>query len=122
MSAELSNRVLFFNLWWKALDEKNVLRLMAGTGDYCYWLEEMRHFKPYTLSEAEEKIINIKDVTGSRALTMLYDSFTNRYMFKLPVDGKEKEVTRGELMTYVRMPDANLRARAYQELYRVYGS
>jgi oligoendopeptidase F len=122
MSAELSNRILFFNLWWKALDEKEVKRLMAGTGDYRYWLEEMRHFKPYTLSEAEEKIINIKDVTGSRALTMLYDAFTNRYMFKLSVDSKEKEVTRGELMTYVRMPDSNLSAQAYQELYRVYGN
>ena len=122
MSAELSNRVLFFSLWWKALDEKVAISLMAGTGDYRYWLEEMRHFKPYTLSEAEEKIINIKDVTGSRALTMLYDSFTNRYMFNLLVDGKIKEVTRGELMTCVRMPDADLRAQAYQELYRVYGA
>ena len=122
MSAELSNRILFFTLWWKALDEKDAECLMKGTGDYRYWLEEMRHFKPYTLSEAEEKIINIKDVTGSRALTMLYDAFTNRYMFKLTVGGKQKEVTRGELMTYVRMPDANLRAQAYQELYRVYGN
>ncbi|MDP2965795.1 MAG: M3 family oligoendopeptidase [Pelolinea sp.] len=122
MSAELSNRILFFTLWWKALDENDATRLMKDTGDYRYWLEEMRHFKPYTLSEAEEKIINIKDVTGSRALTMLYDAFTNRYMFKLTVDGKEKEVTRGELMTYVRMPDANLRTQAYQELCRVYGN
>jgi len=38
------------------------------------------------------------------------------------VDGKEKEMTRGEIMTYVRMPDANLRAQAYQELYRVYSN
>ena len=29
--------------------------------------------------------------------------------------------TRGELMVYVRMADADLRAGAYQELYRVYG-
>ena len=122
MSAELSNRILFFTLWWKALDEEDASRLMKGTGDYHYWLEEMRHFKPYTLSEVEEKIINIKDVTGSRALTMLYDAFTNRYMFNLTVDGKEKEMTRGELMTYIRMPDANLRAQAYQELYCVYGN
>ena len=82
----------------------------------------MRNFKPYTLSEPEEKVINIKDVTGSRALNMLYDAYTNRYMFKLEVDGKEKEMTRGELMSYVRRPDADLRARAYQALYRVYGN
>lgn len=122
LSADLSNRILFFNLWWKALNDAAAEKLMKDSGDYRYWLEEMRHFKPYTLSEPEEKVINIKDVTGSRALNMLYDAYTNRYMFKLEVDGKEKEMTRGELMSYVRRPDADLRARAYQALYRVYGN
>jgi len=121
LAAELSNRVLFFSLWWKSLEHDAAQKLMEGTGDYHYWLEEMRHFKPYTLSEPEEKIINIKDVTGSSALTMLYDSFTNRYTFRITVEGEEKELTRGELMSYVRMPDADLRAQAYRELYRVYG-
>jgi oligoendopeptidase F len=122
LSAELSNRVLFFNLWWKSLSDDVAEKLMKDTGDYRYWLEEMRHFKPYTLTEPEEKVINIKDVTGSRALTMLYDAYTNRYTFKIEVDGKEKEITRGELMSYVRRPEADLRASAYQELYRVYGN
>ena len=34
---------------------------------------------------------------------------------------KVKELTRGELMSYVRQHDPNLRAQAYQELYKVYG-
>ena len=121
LNAELSNRTLFFSLWWKSLDDSQAGRLMQDAGDYRYWLEEMRHFKPYTLSEPEEKIINIKDVTGSNALVVLYDTITNRYTFQVTVDGKQKELTRGELMTYVRMPDPDLRANAYRELYRVYG-
>lgn len=121
LSAEVSNRVLFFSIWWKSLDDKNTKILMKSTGDYLYWLEEMRHFKPYTLTDPEEKIINIKDVTGSSALVTLYDAFTNRYTFNINVDGEDKELTRGELMTFVRMSDSDLRARAYQELYRVYG-
>nr|MBP6086941.1 M3 family oligoendopeptidase [Pelolinea sp.] len=40
----------------------------------------------------------------------------------IEVDGEEKEMTREELMSYVRKPNAELRARAYQELYRVYGN
>jgi oligoendopeptidase F len=122
LSAEVSNRILFFSLWWKAVNGKTAKRLMDGTGDYFYWLEEMRHFKPYTLSEPEEKIINIKDVTGSSALINLYDSLTNRYTYNLTIDGERKELTRGELMSYVRMPKAEIRAQAYQELYRVYGN
>ena len=119
--ATLQNRTLFFSLWWKDLDDENAARLMSEAGDYRYWLEEMRHFKPHTLSEPEEKIINIKNVTGVNALGNLYDSITNRYTFKLQVDGEVKELTRGELMVYVRQHDADLRAAAYQELYRVYG-
>jgi oligoendopeptidase F len=121
-AAEMQNRTLFFSLWWKGLDDVNAERLMAAAGDYRYYLEAMRHFKPHTLSEAEEKIINIKDVTGVGALETLYDAITNRYVFRLEVDGETKELTRGQLMAYVQGSDPDLRARAYQELYRVYGN
>jgi oligoendopeptidase F len=119
--AEMQNRTLFFNLWWKDLDDANAQRLMDASGDYRYYLEEIRHFKPHTLSEAEEKVINLKDVTGSAALVNLYDAVTNRYVFKLEVNGEVKELTRAQLQPYIQGPDADLRARAYQELYRVYG-
>ena len=119
--ADFENRSMFFSLWWKALDDENANRLLEGSGDYRYWLEQIRSLKPYTLSEAEEKIINIKNVTGSSAMDMLYDSITNRYVFKVEVDGEIKEMTRGELMIYARSADPEMRKRAYQELYRVYG-
>jgi len=119
--AEMENRVLFFELWWKELDDENAQRLMGASGDYNYYLEKIRHFKPHTLGEPEEKVINLKNVTGSNALITLYDSITNRYVFKVEVDGEVKELTRGELMALVRGPNPNLRAAAYQELYKVYG-
>jgi oligoendopeptidase F len=119
--AQISNRTLFFSLWWKSLEEDEAEQLMVNSGDYRYWLEEMRHFKPHTLTEPEEKVINIKDVTGVRAIVNLYNTLTNRYVFRLEVDGEIKELTRGELMVFVRSYDPKLRASAYQELYRVYG-
>ncbi len=118
--AEMVNQTIFFNLWWKALDDENAQRLLTASGDYNYWLVAMRNFKDFTLSEPEEKIINIKDVTGVNALNMLYDSITNRYSFEIEVDGEEKELTRGELSALVREPDPDLRARAYQTLFSVY--
>lgn len=120
-NAGIENRTLFFSLWWKALDDGNAARLMENSGEYRYWLEEMRNFKPHTLSEPEEKIINIKDVTGTNAIKTIYETITNRYAFKLQVDGEEKELTRGELMVYVQQHNPELRAAAYQELYRIYG-
>ena len=120
-AAEMTNRTLFFNLWWKALPQEKAQLLIKNSGDYAYWLEAIRLFIPHTLSEAEEKIINTKNVTGVSALQMVYSSITNRYVFKITVDGEEKSLTRGELMMYVRNADPEIRAAAYQELYRVYG-
>ena len=119
--AVMQNRTLFFSLWWKELDDANAKLLMADADDYGYWLEEMRHFKPHTLSEPEEKIINIKNTTGANAMQTLYDTITNRYVFKMEVEGQTKEMTRGELMVYARHHDPDLREKAYRELYRVYG-
>lgn len=118
----VSNRVLFFDLWWKGLEEEPAKRLMASSFDYRYWLEEMRNFKPHTLSEPEEKIINIKDVTGSNALVTLYDAITNRYVFKMDVDGETQEITRGQLGAYYYSTEPDQRAQAYQELFRVYAA
>jgi oligoendopeptidase F len=119
--ARAQNRTLFFSLWWKGLDNTHARRLMKAAGDTRYWLEEMRHFKPHTLSEPEEKIVNLKDVTGASALQTLYETITNKLAFTLEVDGEKKTLTRDALAMYVRDPRAELRAAAYQELYRVYG-
>ena len=110
--AEKSNKTMFFELWWKALDARNAERLLKASGDYRYWLEQMRNFKPYTLTEAEEKIINLKNVTGSTVLNTLYDSITNRYVFKLTVDGKERDDA--WRLCARRGNDPILRAKAYQ--------
>jgi len=119
--AYLENKTLFFVLWWKNLPEEVAVRYIKEAGDYRYWLEEMRHFKPHTLSEDEEKVINIKNTTGIQALQNLYDAITNRYVYHIVVDGEEKELTRGELMVYARHPEAEVRAIAYKELYRIFG-
>jgi len=121
-AAEMQNRTLFFSLWWKDVDDQNAKRLMDAAGDYRYYLEEMRHFKPHTLSEPEEKILNLKNVTGASALNTLYDSITNRYVFKFEVNGEVKEMTAGELQTYRNSTDPDERARSYQEQFRVFSA
>lgn len=121
-AAEMQNRTLFFSLWWKEVDDANAKRLMDASGDYRYYLDEIRHFKPYTLSEAEEKIVNLKNVTGASALNTLYDSITNRYVFKFEVNGEVKELTAGELQAYRNSADPDERARSYQEQFRIFGA
>ena len=116
----LQNRLVFFDLWWQSVDENNANRLMAGTGTLRYHLETIRRFKPHTLSEPEEKIVNIKNITGRSAVHSLYDVVTNAFTFTLTVNGKRKTMTREELTAYLRHAQGRLREAAYRELYRVY--
>jgi len=118
--AGIENRTLFFSLWWKALDDENAKRLMDVAGDFRYYLEALRLYKPHTLSEAEEKIVNIKNVTGVNALGNLYDAITNRYAFKLQVGKKELELTAAELFSYRYSTDPAMRAASYQSQFKVY--
>jgi len=120
-SAEIENRTLFFKLWWKGLASKAAERLLEEAGDFRYWLEAMRLQSPYTLSEPEEKIVNLKDVNGVSALVTIYTAITNRFVFELEVDGETKELSRDGVMMYARSPKAEVRKAAYQSLFKVYG-
>jgi len=120
MEAGFTNRMLFFDLWWQKLDDANAARLLAAAGDYAYHLESLRRFKDHALSEPEEKIINVKSVTGRRALVGLYDILTSGLAYRLTIHGKARVLTREDLLVYVRDPDAGVREAAYRELYRVF--
>jgi oligoendopeptidase F len=116
----LSNRVMFFDIWFKDLPDEIAARLISGTEKNKYFLESLRRFKPYTLSEVEEQLLNIKDINGIDALVNLYEMITNRFMFNLEVDGELKTLTRDSLSSYYFSASADLRKAAYQEFYRVY--
>ena len=117
---EAGNRTLFFSLWFKDLPEDAAQRLIDASGDLKYFLESVRRFQPYTLSEPEEKIVNVKDVNGIDALVNVYEMVTNRFSFTLEVDGEQKTLTRDQLTAYYHHPSPDVRAATYQELYRVF--
>lgn len=117
---DVSNRAMFFEMWFKELPDNAANRLIEGSGDLRYFLETMRRFKPFTLSELEEQMINLKDVNGIDAMVNLYEMITNQYTFTLEVDGEEQTLTRDQLGSYFQNSSPEVRAKAYQELYRVY--
>lgn len=120
---DAQNRTLFFDLWWKGLDDDEAAALLPNAeqfSDYRHYLQDLRRTKPYTLDEKSEQLINTKDANGIEALMTLYSMLTNRLEFKLEVDGEIKTLTRDGLSSYFHSGRPELRAGAYQELYRVY--
>ena len=123
LHAEIENRMLFFELWWKGLDEEEAAALLPDAdthGDFRHFLQEARLSKPYMLEESSERIINLKNTNGPSALVTIYSMLTNRLEFELEVDGELKRMTREEVMAHAYSPDPDMRAAAYQSLYKVY--
>jgi oligoendopeptidase F len=118
--AEVENRLLFFSIWWKALPVRSARRLLKQAGPYRYFLEQLRRLSPHTLSEPEEKVVNLKDATGAQALATLYQSLTNRLRFELTVDGETRRFSPSEITVFFRSPSAELRKAAYRSFYGVY--
>ncbi len=118
----LHNRLLFFDLWWQSVPADRAQSLIAGAPRYRYHLETIRRFTPHTLTEPEEKILNVKNTTGRTAIQTLYDLVTNGLSFSLRIKGKSRTMNREELSSYLRHPQASRREAAYRELYRVFGA
>ncbi|MCY4411408.1 MAG: M3 family oligoendopeptidase [Caldilineaceae bacterium] len=121
--AEVQNRTLFFSLWWKALDDEHAEAMLPDAENYAdfrHFLETMRLSKPFMLEETAESVINLKDTNGSNAIVTIYSMLTNRLEFELEVDGEVKRMTREEVMTYAYSTDPDMRAAAYQSIYKVY--
>lgn len=120
LTTELGNRTRFFDLWWKSLPEAKAQKLMPKDPEKRYYLERVRVFRPHTLSESEEKIVSLKDVTGESALDRIREILTSGFKFKDPKTGKE--ITQSELTRHVYDADPQIREAAYKELWRIYGA
>ena len=115
-----NNRMLFFDSWWQNLEPTHATRLLKQTGSVRYYLETLRRLKKHTLTDAEERIVNIKNRTGRDALDMLYDITTNNFSYTLKIGRSTKTLIRETLSQLFRHPLPQTRQSAYQTLLRVY--
>jgi oligoendopeptidase F len=127
LASEISNRMLFFDLWFKKqIDHENANRLInAIPKEYQEHLRHKRLVAKYSLSEPEEKIISTLEVTGILALTKIYDKMTSGFEFTMRLRHGRKTIekkfdNKEKLVSLVRSPDGNRREAAYKSLLQVY--
>ena len=127
LSSEVSNQILFFDLWFKKeLDKNNAQRLIDSISTvYREYLRHKRLIAKYSLNESEEKIINTLEVTGLGALIKIYDRMTNNFEFTVVKKRGNKKIiktfkNKEKLLSLVRSPKANEREYAYKALLKTY--
>jgi oligoendopeptidase F len=120
---QVQNLVLFFELALQQIPPAPFDRLLAsGKLDaYRHYLEGVRLYTPYTLSEKEEQVINKKDLSGKHALVNLYTEYTASFTWQLEVNGEMKTLTGEEVRNLLRRPEPDLRERAKRAYDGRYG-
>ncbi len=121
--ARVQNLVLFFELEAQQIAPEKFESVCADAAltAYRHYLEGVRLFTPYTLSEKEEQIINKKDLTGKHALVNFFDEYTSSFTWQIEVNGEQKTLTAEEVRNLLRQPDADLRERAKRAYDGRYG-
>ncbi len=89
--------------------------------EYRHYLEKVLARVPHLLSESEEKLVMAKDQNGVDAWSQLQQDWLSTRMFKMTVDGEEKELAYGEIISYYSDPDREKRRSANSIVYSELG-
>ncbi|MGH7844272.1 MAG: M3 family oligoendopeptidase, partial [Candidatus Binatia bacterium] len=116
---EIRNLTLFFHLEWMELDNETAERLIRDPAlePYRHYLQVARYFRPHKLTEAEEKIVNEKEMTGRSAFGRLFSEITSSLTFRLEEEGKQSELTLSEILSRLYRPDRAVREQAWKTLF-----
>jgi len=112
--ATVDTQLLFFGLEIAALEDEQADALIASDEleNWHHWLHTIRKFRPYVLTEPEEKILTEKSVSGFAAWDRLFDELLAA--IKVDLDGSELGFEAA--MSKLYSPDRDLRRRASEAI------
>jgi oligoendopeptidase F len=110
----IETTLLFFDLEWAALPDERAEELLAADGldQARHHLRTARKYRPYLLSEPEEKVVTEKSITGRDAWTRLFSELTSSLEVDLP--GQAEPVALDVALSRLMSPDREER-RSTQE-------
>ena len=116
----LANKhLIFFDLELIKVSDEAAKALFADPrlAKYRHWLEVKLLWKPYFLSEPEEKILEEKSLTGRGAFVRLFEEMTSSARFPLKgPDGQERRVSQSEVLAKLYDADRAQRQAAGEAL------
>jgi oligoendopeptidase F len=105
----VETKLLFFDLEWAALDDARAEELVAADGldTSRHYLRTVRRYRPYLLTEPEEKVMSEKSVSGREAWARLFSEQTSAIMVDTP--GDEEPVKLDVALSRLLSPDREVR-------------
>src|SRR4051794_27723965 len=111
-AAALETKMLFFGLEWAAIEDEPAAALMQDPAleHWRHWLSAQRVFRPYLLSEPEEKILTEKGVSGVSSWSRLYEEVLGG--IRVTLDGESEPVALETAMSRLYKTDREVRRAA----------
>ncbi len=106
LTTDIRSHLLFFEVSWNKLDAETA-RLLAESPAVApdrHYLEHLRVYAPYTLSEPEEKIMNLKALTSGSAFARLFDEVVNNIPFWMRRRGRREKLSEAHVLAQLHSP------------------
>lgn len=121
-NSEISNLLLFYSLELFNLpdSQKTILLKQDSLKNYFYYLNRGFDNAAHQLTEKEEQIINIKDLTGANACEKLYETLSASFEFQFQKNDQTFTLNGSELRALRQDPDPEIRKRAMEQFFKKY--
>ncbi|NBR05216.1 MAG: M3 family oligoendopeptidase [Planctomycetes bacterium] len=108
---KINQHLLFFDLELIAIPD-DIAKGLAKTPQllkYAHFLEQKRAWKPHYLSEPEEKVMDVKTLTGRSAFVRLFDETVASMTYPFIQDGVEQKLSFQQINAKLYDADRNIR-------------
>jgi oligoendopeptidase F len=100
-ATRIATMLLFFELEWAALDDERADELLAAEDlDFCrHHLHTARRYRPYLLSEPEERVLTEKSTSSSAAWSRLFGELAAALRVELGAEPLSLELAMSQLLS-----------------------
>ncbi len=116
LSSDVESALVFSKIAFSKLSNDEFEKIFSDEKliGFKHFVKRILDEKKFLLSEPEEKIIKLKDVSGKKAFLKLFSEFNSSIRYKLEIDGEEKVLNDSQLRALKMSPDGELRKKAFE--------
>lgn len=121
-TAKLTNKLVFFDLELGKLSKEQLEKHLTESclSEFTYYLKRKFETAQYDLSEKEEQLATLKDLTGGTAFYTLYEELVSSFRFEFEVDGEKKILNGDELRALRQHGNKDVRRSAMATFFKRY--